>query len=390
MAAQYHTIIIGAGGIGSAAAFELARRGHRVLALDRFAPPHTHGSTHGETRAIRLAYFEHPDYVPLLRRAYELWSDVERLGGEPLFERVGLLQVGREDGEVCGGVLRSARQHNLAVETLTPREVEQRFPGLRVPMTDVVGLVERDAGYLHVERCVRTFLRLAVAAGAEVRTGATVSAIEPQHDGSFVVRVGDEHLRAAHLAVCAGPWSARLPGMPALGLSLRRKMLVWYPLHEAHDPRYATDGRCPVFLYELPGGPAGGGEHGKVFYGFPSQDGATLKIGEHSGGTSLDDPAALDTSLRADDRAGLESFLRAHLPGVNADATPARHEACIYTMSKDGHFYVGRHPQHPRMAFVAGLSGHGYKFATVLGEVLADLVTGVAPRVPLGAFAIDR
>ena len=381
MTALYHTIVIGAGGIGSAVTYELARRGRSVLALDRYSPPHPHGSTHGETRAIRLAYFEHPDYVPLLRRAYELWTDLEQFSEHRLFHRSGILQVGPPDGEVIGGVLRSAAEHNLELETLQPADVERRFPGLRVPAQDLVALYERNAGYLMVEHCVETMLRLATSLGAGLRTGVTVTAIEPQVDGSFVVRTADGELRAGHVAVCAGPWAATLPGMPPLPITLQRQMLLWYPLAAPDDSRYVRDGSCPVFLYELPTG---------VYYGFPSQDGQTLKVGQHGGGGDFAAADSLDTTLHDADCTGPAEFLRHHLPGVNVAGPPARHEACIYTMSPDGHFIVDRHPDYENLVMVAGLSGHGYKFATVLGEAVANMVDGKDPGVPLAAFSLGR
>lgn len=363
---SYEAIVVGCGGVGSAALYHLARRGVRVVGLDQHPPGHALGSSHGQTRIIRLAYFEHPDYVPLLRRAYALWEDLSEQAAQPLFVRTGLVQAGPADGDVITGVLRSAAEHGLAVERLEPTDAAARFPGHAFDDGELA-VYERDAGYLLVEDCVRAHLRLAEAAGAEVRTGVTVEGLAPTADGGVAVRTADGTMTADRVVVTAGAWAARLLADVGMSLRVLRKHVYWY----AADPGWDATAGAPAFLHERPGG---------VFYGIPSVDGRGVKVAEHSGGDLVADPDAVD---RADDpvaRERVAAFVRGRLRGVGPATTA--HEVCLYTMSPDGHFVVDRHPGVPGVVFAAGLSGHGFKFTAVLGEVLADLATRAASPLP--------
>lgn len=352
MQPDWDTIVLGVGGVGSAALYHCARRGGSVLGIDRFPPGHSRGSAHGETRAIRMAYFEHPAYVPMLRRAYALWAALERDSGEALFHRPGILQIGPPDGEVIQGVLRSARLHDLDVTMLTGSEVIERFPGFRVP-SGSVGLLETDAGYLSVEACVRAHARCAVDRGATLWTGEAVHGWSAT-DGGVVVETTRGSVTARRLLVTAGAWAAAL--LPQLSLWVRRKTLHWY---RPRTPAAYRD--APVFLYELPEG---------VFYGFPQLDGA-LKIAEHTGGEVVSDPLAVDRSVTASDHGRLASFLTAWMPDVQPSPV-LRDAVCMYTMSPDEHFRIGTVPGAPQVRYVAGLSGHGFKFTSMLGELLAS------------------
>ncbi|MBI4601444.1 MAG: N-methyl-L-tryptophan oxidase [Planctomycetes bacterium] len=371
-------IVLGAGGgAGSAALFHLARRGARVLGLDRFEPGHDRGSSHGETRIIRRAYFEHPGYVPLLLRAYELWADLEARSGRRLLVETGLLQVGPPDGAVVPGVLRSAREHGLEVEELAAAEIEGRFPGFRAP-PGFRGVLERRAGYLLVEECVRAHAAEARRLGAELRAGrAGDAALEWRAEGGGVaVRTGSGEHRAASLVIAPGPWAPALLRGLGLALEVRRKPLLWY---RTATPDYRADRGAPAFLFELPEG---------VFYGFPEIAGGELKVSEHTGGERVEDPLRVDRSLRDSDRAPVERFLARQLPGVTPECL--RHAVCMYTMTPDEHFVLGRHPAHARVAFAAGLSGHGFKLTCVLGEALADLALDGATRLPVGFLGPER
>jgi sarcosine oxidase len=371
---SYDAIILGTGGVGSAAALHLARRGASVLGLDRFAPGHDRGSSHGETRIIRQAYFEHSDYVPLLLRAYDLWRELEQVAGEPLLRQVGLLQIGPADGAVISGVLASARKHHLAVEPLSPAEISQRFPAFRVP-AGMSGVFEPTAGYLHVERCVLAHIAAARQHGAEFRT-APVRSFLPEGRGVAVELQSGEVLHAERLVVTAGPWAPQLLASLGIPLTIRRKHVYWFrsSVQSMHD-----SAGCPTFLYELPGG---------VFYGFPVIDALGLKVAEHSGGEPIADPL---TDLRRLDQADLErvrGFVDEHLAGGVAELV--RHSVCFYTMSPDEHFLVDRHPEMPQVVFAAGLSGHGFKFTSVLGEALADLAQEGSTRLPIAHLSVRR
>ncbi|MGD9635793.1 MAG: N-methyl-L-tryptophan oxidase, partial [Pirellulales bacterium] len=222
----YDVIVLGAGGVGSAALYELSRRGVRALAIDRFRPPHDRGSTHGQTRVIRMAYFEHPDYVPLLRESYSLWRELEAATGRVLFHETGLLEVGPADGCVVPGVLRAAAQHGLEIEELTAAEIARRWPGLRVP-DELAGVFERNAGYLLVEDCVATQLAAAQASGAELHTDTVVESWSAAGD---VVRVKTSagEFAAAKLIIAAGAWADGAVGRGLPKLEVRRKSLFWF------------------------------------------------------------------------------------------------------------------------------------------------------------------
>lgn len=372
-AAVYDAIVLGAGGVGSAAMWQLAARGLRVLGIDRFDPPHDRGSSHGQTRIIRQAYFEHADYVPLLLESYRLWEELEVLTGRELKRETGLIQIGPPDGVVVPGVLSAAERHGLEVQSLTASEIQRRWPALRVPAGSV-GVFERRAGFLHVEPCVQACLDAARQAGAELLTGVEVLDWSP--GGDVLVRTTAGEFRAARLVITAGAWAGPLLASLGLSLEVRRKTLMWY---SPDEPSVRADAGFPCFLFELPQG---------VFYGFPALDERGLKAAQHSGGEVVGDPLAVDRTLRDADRAPVDAFLHAHLP---ATITPCReHAVCLYTMSPDEHFIVDRHPDDPRVVFAAGLSGHGFKFTPVLGKALADLSMGRETNGEIGFLSLER
>ena len=285
---QLDTIILGIGGVGSAALFHCARRGVRVLGIDRFAPPHDRGSSHGDTRLIRQTYFEHPDYVPLVQRAFNLWQDLERRSGQTLYHETGLLQIGPAAGEVISGVRQSARLHKLGIENLSARDAAARFPGFRVPEY-CEAIFERRAGYLLVERCVEVHIEQAVRLGAQVRTDEAVRGWRAEGDG-VVVETDHGSYAAARLIICAGAWSAQLLGSLGIPLEVRRKPLYWW---RTRGETYRADRGSPAFLYDLPDG---------CFYGFPQIDPRGVKVAEHTGGDTAD-PDALDRELHPADQA---------------------------------------------------------------------------------------
>ena len=370
----YDVIILGTGGVGSAATFHLARRGAKVLGLDRFPGGHDKGSSHGETRIIRKAYFEHPNYVPLLHRAYELWGDLEQRAAEKLYHEVGLIEIGPPDGVVVPGVLTSARQHQLRVDELTEQQVVERFPGLAMP-AGCGAVFEQNAGYLMVERCVLAHLEQAAKCGAELRTGETILDWQATHRG-VIVRTDKNSYSSQTLVITAGAWASDL--LASLGIKLRvlRKHLHWYA---CNDPSYRVDHGCPAFFFETPAG---------YFYGFPQIDERGVKVADHTGGTEISAPLVDDKLTEPQDVRRVEQFLRNHLPGVSAN--PQQHAVCYYTMSPDEHFIVDRHPAHPNVVFAAGLSGHGFKFTSVLGEVLADLASDGATVLPIEFLSCQR
>lgn len=370
---SWDVIVIGCGGFGSATMRELSFRGLRVLGIDQYAPPHDRGSSHGETRIIRKAYFEHPDYVPLLHRAWDLWQLCCETSGRSLLVRCDLVMSGEEQSEVISGARASARQHGLPIENLSVAEACRRYPVLNLPESHQV-TVESTAGYLFVEQCVGTMLEQAIASGACLKTRETVLKITGD---SSSVEVTTNHGRysAAALVVTLGAWTGQvLPDYAPL-ITVRRKTLFW---HSLQSKSMAELWRSPIFLVDLPMG---------QFYGLPAVDGARVKVGEHTGGDIVSDPAAVSRVITENDRIPVAAFVRDHLRGLNATDSDAA--VCLYSMSPDGHFLLDRHPQWP-MVVAAGFSGHGFKFTPVLAEAAADLVLHGQTDLPVGFLSRNR
>ncbi len=371
---QADVIVIGTGGVGSAAMCHLARSGAKVIGVDRFAAGHDRGSSHGQTRVIRQAYFEHPDYVPLLIRSYQLWKELAEQCGTQLYFETGLLEVGPGDGIVVPGVLRAASDYGLEVERLSQDEVHARFPGFQYPEGHQA-VFERQAGYLLVEECVRAHVQQAILAGAEHRIGETVLDWQADRDG---VRVTTDQrvYHAAAAVITAGAWSEALLRQQGVGLRVLRKHLHWL---ENTDSRYRSDHGCPTFFFENASG---------FFYGFPQIDARGVKVAEHSGGEAVTDPLTVARTTDRQDQQRVADFVRQSLPGVSTRQT--HHEVCMYTMSPDEHFILDRHPDSSRIVFAAGLSGHGFKFASALGEALASMVTGNDPATSTAFLRSER
>lgn len=365
-------IVAGVGGMGSAACFELARRGLRVVGLEPFQPGHARGSSHGRTRIIRTAYYEHPDYVPLLRRAWERWYELEQLSGRHLLTECPCLMVGPEAGEVVTGVRAAARAHGLAVESLTAAEVARRTP-FRFP-DDYAGVLEQSAGFLAVEECVRAHALLATGHGAELRTGETVRSWKATDTG-VEVTTDRATYRAGRLVVTAGAWATRLLAGLGVPLTVMRQVMTWFRT----DPALVRRDRFPIFLADVPGGP---------FYGLPAVDADGVKVARHYGEPELPDPDGVNWANSPADFAPVDAFLRAY--STLPHWSPSRAEVCQYTLTPDRHFVIDTHPEFPQVALACGFSGHGFKFASVVGEVLADLATAGRTAHPVGMFAATR
>jgi sarcosine oxidase len=373
--AGYDAIVVGLGGMGSAALFELARRGRRVLGLEQFALGHDRGSSHGQTRIIRTAYYEHPAYVPLVRRAFERWYDLEQRQGRHLLTECGLLGVGLPDSEVVRGVRASAAEHRLPVETLTAADLRGRFPQFRFG-DEYVGLLEQSAGFLYVEQCVLAHLREAQKLGAVVRAEEPVTSWQADA-GGVAVQTRAGRYTAAKLILTAGPWAGRLLEAWGNRLTVMRQVMLWCG---TRDDRLFRRSVFPLFVAEVPEG---------IFYGFPLLDAADgMKTAEHYGAPELRGPEEVDRTVRPGDEESVRRFHREHLPAV--DGPVRRAAVCIYTLTPDRHFLIDLHPEHPNVALAAGFSGHGFKFSSVVGEVLADLAESGRTDLPIEMFRLGR
>lgn len=372
--ARYDAIVLGVGGVGSAALYHLAKRGARALGIERFVPGHDRGSSHGQSRLIRQAYYEHPDYVPLVQHAFGLWRELEEASGQSLYREVGLLEVGPRDGEVLSGVRASAQLHALPIDELTSREAQARFPAFRIP-DSCEAIFEQRAGYLHVEQAVTAHAELAVRLGATLRTGETIRSWRADGSG-MVVETDQDSYQADRLIVTAGAWAGQLLAELGIPLEVRRKPLYWF---RTTSDAYRPETGCPGFLFDLP--------HG-CFYGVPQIDARGVKVAEHTGGPIVKDPLAVQRAVDPDDERRVAAFVSEHLPAATMQCTD--HTVCMYTMTPDAHFVVDRHPRQPAVCFAAGLSGHGFKFTCVLGEVLSQLALDGATPLPIGFLSSKR
>lgn len=372
---RFDVIVVGLGGIGSAAAFHLAARGARVLGLDRFPIAHDRGSSHGQTRLIRRAYFEHPDYVPLLERAYALWRDLEARTGRRLLVESGLMMAGPPESDVIAGAIHAADTHSLTIDRLSAADACRRWPQFTLPEA-WAAVHEPQAGYLFVEQCVAAHAAAAEKAGATLEIGTGVHGWRKEGSG-VVVTTDRGDIAADRLVLAPGPWAAGLLQL-AVPLVVLRKSLFWYRPSSAQAAEFAP-GALPCFAFARPDG---------FFYGFPSLDDRGVKIAEHTGGTAVADPLAVDRAIDKREQRQLDGVIAAHLPRLGTAV--ADHAACLYTMSPDHHFLVGLHPDHDHVAIAAGFSGHGFKFASVMGAALADLaLTGSTP-LPLAFLSPTR
>lgn len=368
--AEYDVAVAGLGAMGSMAALELARRGRRVVGFDRNHPPHSLGSSHGKSRIIREAYFEHPQYVPIVRRAYELWAGLERASGRRLLIPTGGLMIGPPDGVVVSGARRSAETHGLPFEVFTPEQARRRWPMFALRRGEVA-LHEPRAGVLLPEAAVEAALELAAAAGAELRFDEPVEGWEAGAAVSLSTVRGET--RAGRLILAAGAWMAT--GLPQLELplSVARQPLFWFDAEGELGPD-----SMPVFIWEW--------EPGRCIYGFPDL-GDGVKVAIHHGGRTTD-PDGVARRVEKGEADELLDVLEDCAPAL---AGPVADSAvCLYTNTPDGDFILDAHPADARVLIASPCSGHGFKFAPAIGEIMADLAESRSPRFDLTPFRLSR
>jgi sarcosine oxidase len=370
----YDVIVVGVGGMGSAAACELARRGRRVLALEQYALGHERGSSHGHTRIIRKAYYEHPDYVPLVCRAFERWYDLEQRQGLHLLTEIPCLSIGRADSAMIAGVRASAAQHHLPVEALSAAELRQRFPAFCFS-DEYLGVLERSAGFLYVESCVQAHACEAVRLGAAIQDNEPVVSWKA-NQREVIVQTTAERYTAARLILTAGPWAGQLLVQRGAFLRIMRQVVQWFGTSD--DALFRRD-VFPLYIADTPQG---------HFYGFPVLNSNGAKVARHYGAPELTAPSEIERAVKPEDEETARAFLREHLPGINGPCRRA--SVCIYTLTPDRHFILDLHPEHANVAVAAGFSGHGFKFAPVVGEILADLADNGRTDLPIGMFGLKR
>jgi sarcosine oxidase len=374
VAPDYDVIVVGLGAMGSAAAYSLAVRGLRVLGVDRHQPPHRHGSHHGESRIIRKAYYEHPAYVPLLERAFAAWRELEERAHATLFRRTGGLMMGAPTGELVPGVLASARAHHLPHEVLSSDALAARYPQFRVDPS-MIAVWEEDAGILYPEACVRAFLEGARTAKAELRYGEATQEWTCGPEGVRVRTARDRYSSGA-LVLTAGAGMGELVAELRSHLRVERQVVAHFA--PASEPAALASGRFPIFCLEEPGG--------AFYYGFPDL-GTGCKIARHHGG-AIGQPDDLSRQATDADIADIRDFMDRRLPQANGALNAS--DVCLYTNTPDFHFVVDRHPRHDEVILASVCSGHGFKFASVVGEIIAELVQGKRPVFDLSMFRMAR
>ena len=363
------SIVVGLGAHGSAAAYHLAKRGRSVLGFDRFARGHTLASFGGLSRIIRLSYYEHASYVPLLKRAWGLWRELERDSGETLLAQTGGLYMGRPDGELVTGSLASARTHGLEHQVLDSAELRRRFPVFNID-PEWTGVLDSQAGWLAPERCVETHLRQAERHGATLRFAEPIERWEPDGDGVRVTSSQGSY-RARRLVIAAGSWLPRLLPQLAPHLWVERNVLFWF------EPRGELDAfaRLPVYIVE---------DTDRFYYGFPYDRENGIKMaGLHFGDRV--DPDTVDREASAADEERVRAWLRRRMPLANGERRRA--QVCMYTNSPDRHFIIDREGP---VTYASACSGHGFKFASAVGEILADLATTGRSSLDIGFLSGDR
>ncbi|MFL5595790.1 MAG: N-methyl-L-tryptophan oxidase [Gemmatimonadaceae bacterium] len=371
----YDTIVVGLGAMGSATLLHLARRGQHVLGLEQFTPGHTLGSSHGDSRIIRETYFEHPQYVPLVQRAHELWRDLEETTGTSLMRINGGLMIGPPDGMLITGTLRSAREHHLAHEVLSPDEVLARYPAFELA-ANLVAVLDPRAGYLDPEACIRAHLEGARLGGASTRFDETMLSWAPDGDGLRITTSRATYL-SERLVLAAGPWTCQLAPELGLPLAIERQTVFWFE----PDARISYDEQSfPIYAYEF--------KPGTLCYGFPRMP-RGVKASIMHDGASVSDPLNVVRTVGDTEVDALRIALRPILPSL-ADARVRETAVCLFTNTPDHDFLIDFHPRNPRVLISSPCSGHGFKFASAIGELQADLLIDGTTRFDLSPFSLSR
>ncbi|KAB7708283.1 N-methyl-L-tryptophan oxidase [Bacillus aerolatus] len=377
MSTHFDVIVVGAGSMGMAAGYYLAKQGVKTLLIDAFDPPHSSGSHHGDTRIIRHAYGMGREYVPLALRAQTLWDELEKKTHHKIFAQTGVLGFGpKGESEFIDKTIASAQKHSLPYELLYGEEINERWPGINVPK-DFVAILEPNSGVLFSENCIRAYRELAIVNGATLLTNTLVEDIEVYQD-SVKVQTKYGSYTADKLVVTTGAWNGKMLAKLNLDLPLRayRKTVAWF---ESNESLYHP-GNFPVFMSETPTG---------IYFGFPNFGGEGLKIGRHDLGEPIDpDHSKREFGAYSGDEGDVRSFLESYMPQAAGELKDG--QVCMYTFTPDEHFIVDLHPEYSQVAVAAGFSGHGFKFASVIGEVLSQLAVNGKTEHDISLFSIAR
>ncbi|GIM91661.1 N-methyl-L-tryptophan oxidase [Paractinoplanes toevensis] len=369
----YEVIVVGLGGMGSATALQLAARGTSVLGLEKYGPAHDRGASHGGSRITRQSYFESPEYVPLLLRAYDLFDQLATDSGRDVITLTGGLMIGHPDTKTVSGSRASAEQWGLQHEILDATEIRRRFPTL-APKPDEIALYEAKAGFVRPEATVAANLELAAKKGADLRFHEPMTSWEAVGDGVRVTTAKGSYT-AGQLVITPGPWAPELLADLGVPFSIERLVQFWFHPRGGVSP-FLPD-RHPIYIWE--------DVSGDQIYGFPAIDGPDggAKIAFFRRGTPTT-PDTLDTEVHPDEIAEMADYCGQRLPDLPGEFR--RGEPCMYTTTPDEHFIISRHPAHESVTVACGFSGHGFKFVPVVGEIVADLATCGSTVHPITLF----
>ncbi len=360
--------------MGSATLYTLARRGVKVCGIEQFGVAHDRGSSHGQTRIIRKAYFEHPDYMPLLNRAYELWDAFEKETGQELLVSTGLMLAGKANSPTIQGLEVCYSEHAQPHERMNASEAKKRFPQFKLPK-ELEIFYDPLAGFLHVERCVQQHIEMAVTHGATLHTHEKVTSWQA-HPEHVTVQTDRRELMAEKLIITAGAWAIRELVPLNIDCQIWRKVVFWFTSPDMSQYRL---NHIPIFYVEL--------DYGS-FYGFPVIDESGLKVAEHTKPRPIGDPDKLNRDLVAEDQRDVLRFLRIVLPEFRSKLTDF--SVCMYTVTPDENFILDIHPEHENVVIAAGFSGHGFKFAPVIGEIMSELTIDGSTTHPVEFLRLRR
>jgi sarcosine oxidase len=361
--------VVGCGAMGAATGWRLAERGVDVVCIDRHSPPHALGSTHGETRITRTAYFEGPWYVPLLQETFPLWRELEQSSRAQLLNLTGALMIGSPSSEMIVGARASASTHDLDIEELEAEEATRRYPGQVLDPTEVA-ILDRQGGFVRAEEAVGAMIDQMLVHGGELRRNCIVTSV----DGRTVTTAeGRETFDA--VVIAAGPWTHEFA--PWLPLTVERQVMVWLAIESG--ARWLLPERFPVFIRQTD-------DFGDI-YGIPSLDGVSVKVARHHNGIPTD-PDHVNREVTEEDLDRVRAVVAKYLNGVTDRVTKAA--VCMYTNTPDHHFAIGQHPEDPRIVILSACSGHGFKFAPVIGDIAADLICDGGTSRDISHISLDR
>ena len=369
-------IVLGLGANGSSALYHLCKTNRKVIGIDRFTPPHAFGSSHGESRIIRQAYHENTLYVPLVKKAYSYWYKLEKEANKRLLLKTGGIMLGDEQASVVTGSMLSAKTYDIAYEYLNYHDLQKRFPAFK-PSKNTVGVLEKEAGILFPEECIKTYLEQAQKNGADIRYNETVLSIRPNR-AHVEVSTSKGTYRAGKLIITAGAWTGTLLPEMQLPLTVERQVLYWFKNNNVKLQGDLMPQNMPVYIWEyLPG---------KMFYGFPDL-GNGIKIAHHHAGARIGNPDYMSQQVSHKEINDIQTLAGEYL---NLDAVFNYSSVCMYTNTLDENFIIDYHPAYKNIIIASPCSGHGFKFSSFTGKILSDMATGKTPEADISPFSINR